>query len=338
MLEKTQEEIMKKWPALWTSPMVTIRCLVYNHGRYISQTLDSFLMQETDFPFEIFVHDDASTDDSAKIIREYEKKYPKIIKAVYETENQYSKKNNSLRKITWSEKNNRGKYISLCEGDDYWIDSQKLQKQFDFLENNPEYSIVTGNTQVINENGEFIRVALAPRNSGEFNLDEYCTAPHTSTYFFRNYMHPTYMDCLKKFQQNFALFKGWDKSLLLFCLSMGKMYYIDEFMSAYRYVTSNGSNWTSQMYRVNKTKIIADVEKNMLSQVKAYQLNLDIRPHFYNNVILYALKFFIKTGKFSDFVMVLYAIRVCPSKLFFVFWAVKKTLKKVLKKMRLIQA
>lgn len=91
-------------------------------------------MQKTTFPFEIVVHDDASTDSTADIIRKYEEKYPNIVKPIYETENQYSKPGYPLGKIVNSAL--KGKYVAFCEGDDYWIDENKLQRQFDFLYSN----------------------------------------------------------------------------------------------------------------------------------------------------------------------------------------------------------
>ena len=140
---------MQNWPLVWNSPMVSIRCATYNHALYIAQTLDGFLMQKTDFPFEIVVHDDASTDKTADIIREYAAKYPRIIKPIYETENQYSKKDGSLARII--DAACKGKYVAFCEGDDFWVDEKKLQKQVDFLENNPDYGMCYTNFNVYNE-------------------------------------------------------------------------------------------------------------------------------------------------------------------------------------------
>ena len=117
--------------------MVTIRCLTYNHEPYIRQCLDGFVMQKTNFRFEAVVHDDASTDGTASIIREYAEKYPDIIKPIYETENKYSKQDGSIRKIL--DAHTHGKYVAMCEGDDYWTDPYKLQKQVDFLESHPDY-------------------------------------------------------------------------------------------------------------------------------------------------------------------------------------------------------
>ena len=119
--------------------MVTIRCLVYNHEPYIRQCLEGFVMQKTNFRFEAIVHDDASTDGTAAIIKEYAEKYPDIIKPIFETENQYSKRDGSIKRIMNA--HTHGKYIAYCEGDDYWTDPYKLQKQVDFLETHPEYGL-----------------------------------------------------------------------------------------------------------------------------------------------------------------------------------------------------
>ena len=147
MINRTQEEIMRRWPKECDTPVVSIRCLAYNQAQYIVQTLDGFLMQETEYPFEIVVHDDASTDKTADIIREYEKMFPKIIKPIYETENRYSKHDGSLSRVMMDACH--GKYIAFCEGDDYWIDASKLQRQTDWMEKHPEYSMCCCNADVI---------------------------------------------------------------------------------------------------------------------------------------------------------------------------------------------
>lgn len=114
------------------TPFVSIVCNTYNHVNFIRQCLDGFIMQQTSFPFEILVHDDASTDGTADIVREYERNYPDIIKPIYQKENQYSK--GVKVSLTYQYSRAKGKYIALCEGDDYWTDPMKLQKQVDFLE------------------------------------------------------------------------------------------------------------------------------------------------------------------------------------------------------------
>ena len=123
--------------------LVAIKCLVYNHEPYLRDCLEGFVMQQTNFPFVAIVHDDSSTDSSAAIIREYEAKYPNIIKPIYETENQYSKRDGSLGRIMNAAVDATGaKYVAMCEGDDYWTDPLKLQKQVDFLESHIDYGLV----------------------------------------------------------------------------------------------------------------------------------------------------------------------------------------------------
>lgn len=120
---------------------VSVLCCAFNHEQYIRDTLEGFVSQKTDFPFEVLVHDDASTDATADIIREYEEKYPEIIKPIYQTQNQHSLKIPIIR--TFLVPKVKGKYIAFCEGDDYWTDPLKLQKQYDFLESHADYSMCT---------------------------------------------------------------------------------------------------------------------------------------------------------------------------------------------------
>jgi glycosyltransferase involved in cell wall biosynthesis len=131
--------------------LVTVRCITYNQEPYIRAALESFVMQKTNFRFEVIVHDDASTDNTASILREYAEKYPGIIVPIYEEENQYSKRNGSIGRIMMAA--TRGKYTALCEGDDYWTDPLKLQKQVDFLEAHPEYSMCWTNAVDLDPDG-----------------------------------------------------------------------------------------------------------------------------------------------------------------------------------------
>lgn len=131
------------------TPLVSICCQTYNHSAFIRQCLEGLLMQKTSFPFEVLINDDASEDGTADIIREYEKKYPDILKPIYQTENQYSKGVDIG--LTYNFSRAQGKYIALCEGDDYWTEPLKLQKQVDFLEANPDFAICFHNVMVKKE-------------------------------------------------------------------------------------------------------------------------------------------------------------------------------------------
>lgn len=117
-------------------PLVSICCITYNHEKFIADAINGFLMQKTTFPFEIIIHDDASTDSTRDVILQYQSEYPDLIRTIFQTENQYSQGNHAFPFTFQAAK---GKYLALCEGDDYWIDPYKLQKQVEFLENNPEY-------------------------------------------------------------------------------------------------------------------------------------------------------------------------------------------------------
>lgn len=117
--------------------LVSVCCMTYNHVSFIRQCLDGFMMQKCSFNFEVLIHDDASTDGTQNIIQEYVTRYPDIIKPIYQKENQYSKGIDPNVKYNFSRA--KGKYIAMCEGDDYWTDPYKLQKQVDFLESHPDY-------------------------------------------------------------------------------------------------------------------------------------------------------------------------------------------------------
>ena len=136
---RNEEEITSKWKGEINKPIVSICCITYNHELYIEDALEGFLIQETDFAFEILVHDDASTDQTANIIRKYEKEYPKIIKPIYQTENQYSKdlKMNAVFNFPRAQ----GEYIALCEGDDFWIASNKLKIQVQTMNAYPSINL-----------------------------------------------------------------------------------------------------------------------------------------------------------------------------------------------------
>ncbi len=120
-------------------PLVSVSCKTYMHENFIRDAIEGFIMQKTTFRIEVLIHDDASTDKTADIVREYEAKHPNLIKTTYQIENQYKKKPKTDKFVKPHPR--RGKYVAPCEGDDYWTDPMKLQKQAMFMENNPGYSL-----------------------------------------------------------------------------------------------------------------------------------------------------------------------------------------------------
>lgn len=137
-------------------PKVAIHCMTYNQGRFLSKCLDGFVCQKTDFPFVAIVHDDASTDNTAKVLKRYAEKYPDIIKPVYDKINRYSERSllNIMRLII---KAYNPKYVAICEGDDYWIDPNKLQKQVIYMDNNPDCSLCHGDVLIYEDKNKNIK-------------------------------------------------------------------------------------------------------------------------------------------------------------------------------------
>lgn len=208
--------------------MVTIRCLAYNHEPYIRQCLEGFVMQKTNFRFEAVVHDDASTDGTAGIIREYAEKYPDIIKPIFETENQYSKRNGSLRRIM--NEHTHGKYVALCEGDDYWIDPLKLQKQVDFMEKNHDYSMCFHNAvEFYDDIPKLPNFFCNITESREVMLKEIVEAwiVPTASMLYRKTVIDDYP------QWTSQIYSG-DLTLQLIAYSKGRLFYMNQIMSMYR--------------------------------------------------------------------------------------------------------
>jgi glycosyltransferase involved in cell wall biosynthesis len=134
-------------------PLVSISCNTYNHAGYIAEAIEGFLAQRTNFPIEILIHDDASTDGTADIVRQYQARYPELIKPIYQIENQHSKR---VRIGCFNLERAQGEYVALCEGDDYWTDPLKLQKQVEFLQSNPGYVMCFTNHDKIDKDGNLL--------------------------------------------------------------------------------------------------------------------------------------------------------------------------------------
>ena len=213
--------------------LVSVLCIAFNHAPYIRQCLDGFLKQKTNFVFEIIVHDDASTDGTTDIINEYAAKYPNVIIPICETTNIYSKIGfGGLFEILINL--SKGKYIALCEGDDYWTDSMKLQRQIDFLESHSEYSMCFHNAVVHHEEGNtpdhpFLRVDVDREYTG-FEILEKWTVPTASTVIRKEVVDSQKYKIASKDRR----FIYGDIVFFLSAAECGKIYYLAKTMSVYR--------------------------------------------------------------------------------------------------------
>lgn len=234
--------------------LVAIKCATYNHEPYIRDALEGFVMQKTNFPFVAIVHDDASTDGTPDIIREYAAKYPDIIKPIYETENQYSKRDGSLRRIMNAAVEASGaKYVALCEGDDYWTDPLKLQKQVDFLESHPDYSLVFANARLHYDTG---------LSEDTFPLEK---REYTALESYRHFYVPTPTVVYRKEVLNSPCYKELSKikrpvfgdlTLYMAASSIGKTYCVGDIVCGYRRLSSGATTYIyKHPYRHLKNRI-----------------------------------------------------------------------------------
>lgn len=206
----------------------------YHHGKYISQMLEGALMQQTSFPFEIVIGDDGSSDNTQEVIRDYMKKYPGRIRAFLHTENQgpafpreFAGRNNVLGLLKACE----GEYVAMCEGDDYWTDPYKLQKQVDFLDQNPDYSISHHNVNVIYEDGSAAHYFNGPTQSATSYLEDILADKWfmaTGSWVYRNYF------LREDFAPWHAQAASGDWALLIQIASRGKIGYMPDLMGVYR--------------------------------------------------------------------------------------------------------
>lgn len=227
---------------------VNVMMPVYNHEKYLQQSLDSILSQNFKGIIKVVVGEDCSTDNSREIIREYQGKYPNFIDAIYQEENvgMFENEKDISKQL-------KGDYIAILEGDDYWCDSYKLQKQVDFLETHPEYYGVTHNVKVVDENGlEYSNNKLYPfREEGDYNLEDFLAGiqpGQTASFVFRNcFANKTEeeIDRICNYRINS------DMRFLLTMLLEGKVYVMESKMSAYRYITSHGDSWNAQAINKN---------------------------------------------------------------------------------------
>lgn len=231
---------------------VSIICNTFNQVSYIKQALDSFLNQKTSFAYEILVHDDASTDGTTEIVREYASNYPDIVKAMIQTENQYSK-GVSITDIQLERA--KGKYIAFCEGDDYWKDPLKLEKQYHILETHPDIDMVAHAVECINDKTSKVEKVIQPSTKEGILTPEAVIYGGggfigTNALFFRKeVLWPT--PKLRKILCQ-------DYTMQILGALKGGIYYLPEVMSVYRLFAKN--SWTGTINH-NVERLVNNYER-----------------------------------------------------------------------------
>lgn len=220
-------------------PIVSVCCLAYNHEKTIGQTIKGVISQKTSFPFEFIIHDDASTDNTAAIIKEYAEKYPDIIKPIFQKENKYFTCN-LAKKYLFPNVSSTSEYIAICEGDDYWTDENKLQMQFEIMKQNPDITMTFHAVNQLNPNGEmsvyrplkkskFVDTETIIKRGGMF-------CPSVSLVFRRDVA-----DDWPDFRLTADVY---DYPAQILAAVSGKVYYFDKIMGVYRFGGEN--SWTAE--------------------------------------------------------------------------------------------
>ncbi len=229
--------------------LLTIYCLTYNHIEYIEKALNGFLNQKVNFKYKIFVFDDASTDGTSDVIRRYEKEYPEYFDVHICKENIYNSpdRKNIMNRIFAN--HITGKYVAYCEGDDCWIDMNKLQKQVDYLEANPNCSMVGHSALWKDDNANTIEEFRPFNGSRKLTEEDIIFQPKgciptaslvvRREIFFKN--------------ENYPQCDIGDYPLHLYAITKGYVYYMDEVMSLYVYM-HNGS-WSESVIKSNITRL-----------------------------------------------------------------------------------
>ncbi|PGT81118.1 glycosyltransferase [Bacillus sp. AFS040349] len=221
------------------SILVSINCTTYNHEAYIADAIDSFLMQKTNFKFEILIGEDCSTDCTRNIVENYSKRYPGMIKIITSNENVGGREN-----MVRLKENSKGKYIAICEGDDYWTDPFKLQKQVDLMERNQEFSLCVHATNIVTVDKKLTGNVVKPYNETRITPTEDIILSDGSFFATNSILYRK--ELLNNPPEFFMNAHVGDYPLVLILSSRGRVFYIDEVMSSYR--TGVKGSWTERTF------------------------------------------------------------------------------------------
>lgn len=253
-------------------PLVSVTVATYQHAHFIKECLDGILMQKTDFYFEVILGEDGSTDGTQEICKEYAEKYPDKIRLFIRDRklSQFINQDGSTSRFNaiWNRMSARGKYIAWCEGDDYWTDPLKLQKQVDFLEAHPDYYAVAHNCIVVDKNSNPNGECYPECKDVEYTIDHYIEdilPGQTATFICRNWIISPFFDTELL---DLGLNPG-DRLLYVSIALAGKIYCIQERMSAYRHVVTEGLSF-SATHRFRPYSEVIDWHRILYNYVKRH--------------------------------------------------------------------
>lgn len=263
--------------------LVTVICLTYNHEKYIRECIDGFVMQKTNFAYEVIIHDDASTDNTAEIIKEYQQKYPDIIIPILQTENQYSKKVPIGKTFIYPRA--KGKYIALCEGDDYWIDPYKLQKQVDILNEDNNYGLCYTKAKVYNQNKrQFENNLIGEKINGFDNLLIANKIP-TLTTLYRKDLYYKYVNSIKPENKNWLM---GDYPMWLWFSVNCKFVFLAEETAVYRQLENSASHFDNIEKHIAFTNSTRDIRLFFLEYLKKEHLIEVVNNSYYRENLSFA--------------------------------------------------
>src|SRR5450432_689009 len=267
-------------------PLVSVCLITYNHEKFIRKAIDSILQQKTGYSYELIIADDFSTDSSREIILDYEKRHPSVIKLILQKKN-IGAGNNFIELI----RSARGKYIAYFEGDDYWIGSEKLQKQVEFLENHPEFVLVFHNVNVVTYDDKFIKKIYSDGRKNIIEFIDLVKGDYTKTCssVFRNDIKKLSPIFEKKIPPD-------DTTLFLLLLEGSKAYYFEDTFAAYR--IHEGGIWSSK-----KKDYQLQYSSKYLKQIIEYYGHYPEVKYFYqqlNTVYMQLATEYFLQRKYSD--------------------------------------
>ena len=275
--------------------LVSILCTAYNHEKYIRQTLESFLSQKTNFKYEIIVHDDASEDKTPEIIRELAAEHADIICPIYQKENQYKNDPDMLSLLVPKA---RGKYIAICEGDDYWTDPGKLQMQVDWLETHPDYSACVHNSikHWCSDGEESLYNTVCTEDSDLGFKD--IVGKVGSVFHYSSIVGRTVLfEKLPDFYETSIKYRIGDHPLAIWLSLNGKIRYFNKAMSLYR-LFSIPLAWSSQTQEISRTIFWLEGSLAMLATVRPH-IHGDDKVFLENALLRYEWEMLQAKGEYS---------------------------------------